>query len=533
MYFNALRRAVIGVVALTAALAVMATPALAVPPPEVTVSLGDSITQAFNSGVGQPACRSGGNLNCPENSWSTGTNPAVDSQFQRIQAIDPGAVAFNYSVSGASAAGLQGQAQNAVTQDPDYATVLIGANDACRPTIGAQTPTATYRSQVEAGLDTLVAGNPDVYIQVVSIPDINRLHALFTSPPDPNALTRWSALGVCQALLANPTSGAPADVSRRAAFRAQVIAYNQVLAEVCAEYARCRFDNNAGFNTAFTAADVATVTNTEGLAAFPWTVIPVIGPGNANSTADYFHPSLQGQVKIANVSWAQTFGFDGANPPNLTCTGNVTGGTYEDVTVPDDGACVLEDVRVEHDVKVKKNAYLEIVGGSVGHDVTGDGATTVLVRGGAVIDHYLQAKGGTQQLFAFDSIVLDGKIKADGVQNAFGQVNICGMNVQKGNIEVINSGSDILVGDPITLDCAGNTVEGDLKIEKNQTDVELIARGNSVGHDMKVSDNKGPSVKAVEANSGGNKLDCKNNQPPFTASANTGWSQKKNQCAGP
>jgi hypothetical protein len=26
----------------------------------------------------------------PKNSWSTGTNPAVNSQFQRIEAIDPG-----------------------------------------------------------------------------------------------------------------------------------------------------------------------------------------------------------------------------------------------------------------------------------------------------------------------------------------------------------------------------------------------------------------------------------------------------------
>ena len=185
--------------------------------------------------------------------------------------------------------------------------MLIGGNDACTSTIAQQTPTATFRGQIKAALDTLVNGDPKVYIQVVSIPDINRLHEIFTSPPDPNALTRWSLFNVCQALLANPLSTAQADVDRRAAFRQQVIDYNAALSDVCAQYKRCRFDGNAGFNTTFTAADVATVTNTGGLNAFPFNAIPVFGPGNANSTADYFHPSLQGQAKIADVTWSTTF----------------------------------------------------------------------------------------------------------------------------------------------------------------------------------------------------------------------------------
>jgi hypothetical protein len=45
-----------------------------------------------------------------------------------------------------------------------------------------------------------------------------------------------------QALLASPLSTEPADLKRRADFRAQVIAYNGALAEVCALYKRCLFD---------------------------------------------------------------------------------------------------------------------------------------------------------------------------------------------------------------------------------------------------------------------------------------------------
>ena len=310
-----LRRALSAVVVVSASLALLAAPAEAVKPPKTMAALGDSITRAFNTEINPPTCPlflPTGLLDCPKNSWSTGTEPTVNSQYQRIQAIDPGRnpVAFNDARSGAVAEDLRGQAQVAVAQDPDYVTVLIGGNDACSDTLAQQTPTATFRTQVKAALDLLVRSDPKVYIQVVSIPDINLLHALFTDPPDQNALLRWSLFNVCQALLANPLSNEPADVERRAAFRAQVIAYNGALADVCALYIRCRFDRNLAFNSPFTRDDVANVTNTGGLNLPPFNAIPVFGPGNANSTADYFHPSLQGQATLAEGSWSATFSFD-------------------------------------------------------------------------------------------------------------------------------------------------------------------------------------------------------------------------------
>jgi lysophospholipase L1-like esterase len=320
--FARARRSAIFVVTVFAAFALWAAPASAVAPPHVMAALGDSITRAYNSAGTQfspgtcPMLRGGNviDLDCPTNSWSTGTNPAVNSQFQRIQAMDPDRdpAAFNDSISGARASGLLSQAQNAAAQDADYVTIEIGANDACRSSISAQTPTATFRSQVEAAVDGLVSADPKVYIEMLSIPDINQLWAIFTSPPNPDALLRWSAFGTCQALLANPLSFADADVDRRAAFRAQVIAYNGALADVCAEFKRCRFDNNAVFNSSFTAADVATVRNTAGLPGLDfWDAVPVIDPnGSAGSPADYFHPSLLGQTILAEGSWNATFSMN-------------------------------------------------------------------------------------------------------------------------------------------------------------------------------------------------------------------------------
>ena len=95
------------------------------------------------------------------------------------------------------------------------------------------------------------------------------------------ARTAWDAFDVCQSLLADPLSTDADDVARRANVRNRVIAFNAVLAEVCAGYAKCRFDGNAVYNTDFTTSDV--------------------------SHRDYFHPSLSGQAKLAQTTWNQSF----------------------------------------------------------------------------------------------------------------------------------------------------------------------------------------------------------------------------------
>jgi lysophospholipase L1-like esterase len=298
-----LRRMLVALSALSICFALLTGLAEATKPPRVMAALGDSITRAYNSDG--PGCPTGPGLDCEKNSWATGTNPLVESFRERLDAAFPGPlVAYNDAVSGARAVHLLAQAQVAASQDPDLVLIEIGANDACAST---PTPTATFRSQVRAALEVLVAANPKVYIQLMSIPDINQLRTIFTNPPDQNALTRWSLFGVCQGLLANPLSTAQADEERRAAFRAQVIAYNDALAEVCAEFKRCLWDDYAVFNSTFTTADVATVVNTGGLNVPPFNQIPVFGPGNANSTADYFHPSIAGQAKLADVAWSSTF----------------------------------------------------------------------------------------------------------------------------------------------------------------------------------------------------------------------------------
>jgi lysophospholipase L1-like esterase len=296
------RRIGVALMALTIGFALLAGTAQATKVPRVMAALGDSITRAYNTtGNG---CPTGPGLDCPKNSWATGTNPAVDSFRERLDAISPQPLAaYNDAVSGARAVNLLSQAEVAAGQDPELVLIEIGANDACAT---PQTPTATFREQVRSALQVLVSSNKQVYIQLMSIPDINNLRTIFTEPPDPNALLRWELFHVCQGLLANPLSTEPADEERREAFRDQVMAYNAALAEVCAEFKRCIWDDEAVFDSTFTTADVANVTNTGGLDIPPFNLVPVIGPGNPNSTADYFHPSVSGQAKLAEAAWSVT-----------------------------------------------------------------------------------------------------------------------------------------------------------------------------------------------------------------------------------
>jgi lysophospholipase L1-like esterase len=298
-----LRRTVAALFALTVSFALLAGPAEATKVPRVMAALGDSITRGYNTtGTG---CPTGPGLDCPKNSWATGTNPAVDSVRERLDAISPQPLtAYNDAVSGARAVNLLSQAEVAAGQNPELVLIEIGANDACAT---PQTPTATFREQVRSALQVLVSSNKQVYIQLMSIPDINNLRTIFTEPPDPNALLRWELFHVCQGLLANPLSTKPADEERREAFRDQVMAYNAALEEVCAEFKRCIWDDEAVFDSTFTTADVANVTNTGGLDIPPFNLVPVIGPGNPNSTADYFHPSVSGQAKLAEATWSTTF----------------------------------------------------------------------------------------------------------------------------------------------------------------------------------------------------------------------------------
>ncbi|GIH06391.1 lipoprotein [Rhizocola hellebori] len=246
------------------------------PPPSSMASMGDSITRGFNT--------SGFYVDFPARSFSTGTDTGVNSHYRRILAKNPAISGRNYNqgASGAASDDMPGQATAVVGRNVDYVTMLIGANDACTSSEASMTPVATFRSNIDTALNTLKAGLPNAKVAVISIPDIKRLW--FVGKGNGSARFFWSLGGICQSMLANPTSTSAADEDRRNRVRQRVIDYNTQLAQACAAYGpNCDFDDNAVFNYQFVLSQV--------------------------STWDYFHPNTSGQAVLAAASYAAGFNW--------------------------------------------------------------------------------------------------------------------------------------------------------------------------------------------------------------------------------
>jgi lysophospholipase L1-like esterase len=243
--------------------------------PNSMASTGDSITRAFNTG-------SDPFLDAPSNSWSTGSNATVQSQYLRILANNPAIKDRNYNVAltGAKVKNLADMATAINLLQVEYVTILIGANDVCTSSESSMTSVDAFRAKFQEGMQRLASGTPNARIYVVSIPNVYNLWSVLKN--NYAARATWSLVNICQSMLANPGSTSQADMARRDRVRQRNIDFNTVLQQVCAQYPQCRFDNNAVFNTVFTASDV--------------------------STRDYFHPSVAGQAKLSNVAW-QASGF--------------------------------------------------------------------------------------------------------------------------------------------------------------------------------------------------------------------------------
>ena len=253
------------------ALLAPATVAARVAYPRSIAATGDSLTRAAGTGF-YPWTDN------PAASWSTGTDPSVNSHYLRLLALNPKIRGknFNDARSGAKMGELASQMDRVISQKADYVTVEMGGNDVCAANEGAMTSVADYRSQFRAGLERVTAGLPKVKVFVASVPNVHHLWQLFHD--DLAARIAWATFGVCQSMLANPTSTATTDVERRARVTQRIVDYNNALAEVCAQYRQCRFDGFAAFQTEFTKNDVIHL--------------------------DYFHPSISGQRKFAAGTWA-------------------------------------------------------------------------------------------------------------------------------------------------------------------------------------------------------------------------------------
>ena len=266
------RVARIVILALVVVLAgLMAPPAWAAPPlPSSMAAIGDSITRAYD------VCCSYGDH--PGQSWSTGSTSydGIASHYERIKQRNPAITghAANDAVTGAKMAAAPNQATQAASQGARYVTILLGANDLCTSSPDTMTSTDTFRAQFQQAMVTLMQQDPQPYVFVSSIPNVYQLWQVLHT----NSLARtvWAAAKICQSMLAATNTD-----TQRQQVRSREEAFNRILADVCAAYARCRWDNKAVYSYSFSTSQV--------------------------SALDFFHPSLSGQAALARVTWTASW----------------------------------------------------------------------------------------------------------------------------------------------------------------------------------------------------------------------------------
>ncbi|MEU9051761.1 SGNH/GDSL hydrolase family protein [Streptomyces sp. NPDC048384] len=235
--------------------------------PASVAAVGDSITTGFD------ACSV--LSDCPEVSWATGSSPRVDSLAVRLLGRAKAAErSWNYAVTGARMADVPGQMAQAVTRRPELVAVMAGANDACRDTTAAMTSVADFRTQFEDAMGTLREALPKTQVYVASVPNLMRLWEQGRTSPMGKQV--WK-LGICPSMLGDADSLTAAANQRRETVQERVEAYNDVLEQVCAKDRRCRFDDGAVYEFRF--------------------------GGKQLSQWDWFHPSVNGQARLAEIAY--------------------------------------------------------------------------------------------------------------------------------------------------------------------------------------------------------------------------------------
>ena len=231
--------------------------------PLTFVAIGDSLTTGFN------AQRLLDNF---PYSWSTGTTStsAFASQASRVEQVAGRTVQrLNFAVAGSRALDLARQAEQIQDKKPDFATVLIGANDVCSWPEDHHEALGLFDRDLRAGIEGLIAKNPAVRIALVPVPDMGNLYELGSTH---GCQAIWNITSFCNALL-----GSERTPAERQSFLNRLADLNFQVATIAASYR-----NNVRFEAAL------------GDVQFEWQDI---------SRIDCFHPSVSGQGKLSQKLW--------------------------------------------------------------------------------------------------------------------------------------------------------------------------------------------------------------------------------------
>jgi hypothetical protein len=240
--------------------------------PSSIVALGHSGLTGYDSDPRNPE------TDVQENSWATGTNPDVDSVYQRILALNPAAEGHvaNFAIDGSGVDSLVDQEKQAAAVTPTPELVIIQSIDNDIRCDGSDPQNyGPYRQKLTGVMDTLTADLPNADVFFVSqwadvktydrvVMKIDPAHVTGTGPCDPIDLTTRKL---------NP--------KHEAYLQHQVDRYWAIVTAVCAQYPTCRTDKGALQRMPLAAGDLA---------------------------ADLNHLSVKGHHEMAALVWQALYG---------------------------------------------------------------------------------------------------------------------------------------------------------------------------------------------------------------------------------
>jgi hypothetical protein len=225
----------------------------------------------------------------PEDSWATGTNPAVRSIYSRIVAVNPAMKGHAKNlVGGATAPEAAGhelddlftQVHQALQPKVKPSLVIVQVIDRAMKCDGTTERNFTdYGSRFSDALQTLAQGAPHARIFVVSQWGSFDSYVRYLKGLDLGKRLKNAGKRPCQ-LVAAPSGQV---VASRVAYAKSIVAGEEAqLRAACAKVANCRYDGGAAQRMAVIAADIS---------EFQYT------------------PTLQGQAKLAAAEWKAIAGF--------------------------------------------------------------------------------------------------------------------------------------------------------------------------------------------------------------------------------
>jgi hypothetical protein len=148
-----------------------------------------------------------------------------------------------------------------------------------------------------------------------------------------------------------------------------------------------------------------------------------------------------------------------------TCTGTLTGVTVDNLRVPQDGSCTLDNVTAQGTIKVETGATLNATRINVVGNIQAEGAAVVNVADSSTVGGSIQIKqGGAARI---DGVRVNADIQFESNSQALSATG----NTVGGNIQAFQNQGGIQI--------AGNTIDGNLQCKENEPPP---TGGNNVVH---------------------------------------------------